>query len=199
MTGATASWHWTYALVILYGLIAMLLFFYRRWLLKSRSACVPPTAGKSAFHSQVKARFGQPAVLLLALTLIFIFIGADQAGAPLGPIFDGAGLVLLTVCCVEMRIYPWSPAWITIGADLHPVLSNAFCKPLTADWAASPTFGVVSLDHVAVTGPRLSRQPGSPPAVQRLDIYRFDLGDKAFEQLLVFLKQTAHVQFAVKE
>lgn len=199
MTSATTSWHWTYALVILYALIALALFFVRRWLVASRSGCVPPTAGETAFHSQVKARFGQPAVLLLALTLIFIFIGADQAGAPLGPFFDGASLLLLTLCFAEMRIYPWSPAWLIIGADLHPVLSNAFCKPLTADWAGLPTFGVASLDHVTITGSRLSLQTGRPPAVQRLDIYRFDLGENAFEQLLVFLKQQAQVDLTLKE
>jgi len=199
LTGLLAGWHWTYALVLLYGLVAGCLYLVRRKLIHQQAIWRQPLGEDEEFHCGVKARFGHVGAILLGLAFICLFIGADQDGFLPGKVFDDTGILLLTASFIEMAIYPWSPAALEIGSDLRPHCYNASRKRLTGDWASQPTIQVISLDHIRVQGTRMPRRTGAPPEDQRLDLYRFDLGDRTFEQLMGFIERKAHVHLPVRE
>jgi hypothetical protein len=198
LTGLLPGWHWTYAFVFGYGLVAACLYGLRRGLIKKQTAHWKAEAGGDEFSCTVKARFGVAGAILLGLALICMFIGADQDGLLAGKVFDDASIFLLTASLIEMQIYPWSAAVFEIGTDLHPRLYNASQKKLTGDWAGQPTILVISLDHIRIQGKRLPKLEGLPPTDQHLDLYRFYLGDHAFEQLLAFVEKKAHVHLPLE-
>lgn len=194
MTNSISGWHWTYALVILYTLAGLVLFLVRQWLLGQRSSWLAsPASDGSVFRCRLKARFGLTAAFLFGLSFIFLYLGADQEGHFVGKLLDDAGVLILTISFLEMRIYPWSPALLEIDRDLQPVFFNATQASLHKGWSAAPEILVLSLDHVRFKGGQRPNRAGQPPSSQQLDLYRFEMGEQAFEELLRFLEIRARV------
>jgi hypothetical protein len=199
LTGLLPGGHWTYALVLLYGVVAVVLFLVRRRLINQQSGWRTPSPTDDEFRCGIRARFGVAGSILLGLALICMFIGADQDNQLTGKIMDDASFFLLTTGFIEMAIYPWSPATLEIGSDLRPYLYNASRRRITGEWAGQPVIQVLTLDHIRVQGKRISRKDGSQPEEQHLDLYRNHLGDRAFEQLMVFIERNAHVHLPVRD
>ncbi len=188
------GWHWTFALVILYGLAGLVLFLVRQRLLSRRSGWLAQTAHDgSVFRCRLKARFGLAAAFLLGLSLITIYLGADQDGHFQGQLLDDAGVLILTISFLEMRIYPWSPSLLEIDGSLHPVALNAYQTRLQVEWITAPEVQVLSLDHVRFKGSVRPKRADRLSSGQTLDLYRYHLGDKSFEALLSFLELKARV------